>query len=55
MGETARVGGSTDSKSKEANKLSSSAMADEVTEAAAASAFARHFEITSSLERTSSG
>jgi len=49
-----RAGGSENSKSREANKQSSSAMVDNVTEAVAASAFARHFEIASSLDRTSS-
>ena len=51
MGDTTTswVGESGASKSKEANIASSSDMADDVTEAIAASVFARHREIMSSL------
>ena len=49
------VGWSGDSKLKEANMSSNSERVDEVTEMVAASMLARHLEIASSLERTSSG
>ena len=53
MGETADgglVGGSSDSKLKEAKISSNPDMVNDVTEVTAASTFARHCEIASSLE-----
>ena len=59
VGETATTGGwvgeSWDSKSKDANMSSNSDMMVEVRETVAASTFARHCEIASSLEKTSFG
>jgi len=48
-------GGSSDSKLKEAKISSNSDMVDDVTEVIAASIFARHSEMASSLEITSFG